>query len=65
MLRLTPFGRNIYAIWGNRDAALLGDIRVARVETFAYGLAGMFAALAGILYASRMDPDNPRLAKDG
>jgi ribose/xylose/arabinose/galactoside ABC-type transport system permease subunit len=60
MLRLTPFGRNIYAIWGNRDAALLGDIRVARVETFAYGLAGpeYFTQVAWI-------PDNPRLAKDG
>ena len=40
MLRLTPFGRNIYAIGGNRDAAVLVGISVARVEMFAYGLAG-------------------------
>jgi ribose transport system permease protein len=39
---LTPFGRNVYAIWGNRDAAPLRGIRVPRVETFAYGLAAMF-----------------------
>jgi ribose transport system permease protein len=55
---MTPFGRNIYAIGGNRDAAVLVGIPVVRVEMFAYGL-------AGILCASRMDSDNPRLARDG
>ena len=63
MLRLTPFGRNIYAIGGNRDAAVLVGISVARVEMFAYGLAGMFAALAGILYASRMDSGQPAVGE--
>ena len=63
MLRLTPFGRNIYAIGGNRDAAVLVGIPVARVEMFAYGLAGMFAALAGILYASRMDSGQPAVGE--
>ena len=48
---------------GNRDAALLVGIRVARVETFAYGLAGMFAPLAGILYASRMDSGQPAVGE--
>ena len=63
MLALTPFGRNIYAIGGNRDAAVLVGIPVARVEMFAYGLAGMFAALAGILYASRMDSGQPAVGE--
>lgn len=59
MLTQTRFGRNIFAVGGNRDAARLAGIRVRNVEFVAYGLAGMFAALAGILYASRSDAANP------
>lgn len=63
MLRQTRFGRNIYAVGGNHDAAVLAGIRVRRVEFLAYGLAGMFAALAGILYASRMDAGQPSVGE--
>lgn len=59
MLSQTRFGRNIFAVGGNRDAARLAGISARRVEFLAYGLAGMFAALAGILYASRSDAANP------
>ena len=59
MLSQTRFGRNIFAVGGNRDAARLAGIRVRNVEFVSYGLAGMFAALAGILYASRSDAANP------
>ncbi|MDE1948028.1 MAG: hypothetical protein KGL43_21250 [Burkholderiales bacterium] len=55
VLRYSRFGRNIYAIGGNRDAAELDGIPVRNVQMMVYGLAGLFAALAGILYASRMD----------
>ena len=55
----TRFGRNLYAIGGNRDAAVLVGIPVVRVELLVYALAGMFAALAGIMYASRMDAGQP------
>ena len=50
-LTQTRFGRNIFAVGGNREAAILAGIRVRRVELIVYGLAGMLAALAGILYA--------------
>jgi ribose transport system permease protein len=63
MLRQTRFGRNIFALGGNRDAAVLAGIRVGRVEFVAYGLAGMLAALAGILYASRMDAGQPSVGE--
>ena len=63
MLAKSRFGRNIYAIGGNRDAAVLVGIPVARIEMFAYGLAGMFAALAGILYAGRMDAGQPAVGE--
>ncbi|MDX7952110.1 ABC transporter permease [Lichenihabitans sp. Uapishka_5] len=63
VLTRTRFGRNIYAVGGNRDAAALVGIRVWRVEFIVFGLAGMFAALAGILYASRMDAAQPSVGE--
>ena len=63
VLAKTRFGRNIYAVGGNREAAALVGIRVARVEMLVFGLAGMFAALAGILYASRMDAAQPTVGE--
>lgn len=63
VLNRTRFGRNIYAIGGNREAAALAGIRVWRVEFVVFGLAGMLAALAGMLYASRMDSGQPSVGE--
>ncbi|MCY0094157.1 ABC transporter permease [Hoeflea ulvae] len=63
MLSRTRFGRNIYAIGGNREAAELVGIRSWRVEFMVFGLAGMLSALAGILYASRMDSGQPSVGE--
>jgi ribose transport system permease protein len=63
LLTQTKFGRNIFAVGGNRDASILAGIPVKRVELAAFGLAGMFAALAGILYASRMDAGQPNVGE--
>ncbi len=62
-LTQTRFGRNIFAVGGNRDAAVLAGIHVKWVELAAFALAGMFAALAGILYASRMDAGQPSVGE--
>ncbi|MDT6942292.1 ABC transporter permease [Brucella pseudogrignonensis] len=63
LLTQTKFGRNIFAVGGNRDAALLVGIRAKYVEFMVFGLAGMFAALAGILFASRMDAGQPSVGE--
>jgi ribose transport system permease protein len=63
VLARTRFGRNIYAVGGNRDAAELVGIRTWRIEFLVFGLAGLFAALAGILYASRMDSGQPSVGE--
>ncbi|MFB2553679.1 ABC transporter permease [Ensifer soli] len=63
LLTQTKFGRNIFAIGGNRDAAVLVGIRAKYVEFLVFGLAGMFAALAGILFASRMDAGQPSVGE--
>lgn len=63
MLTQTRFGRNIFAVGGNREAAILAGIRVRRVELIVYGLAGMLASLAGVLYASRLDAAQPSVGE--
>ena len=63
VLQRTRFGRDVYAVGGNRDAATLVGIRAARVEFIVFGLAGLFSALAGILFASRMDSAQPSVGE--
>jgi ribose transport system permease protein len=63
VLNRTPFGRNIYAIGGNRSAAILVGIPVRRVEMIVFGIAGSLAALSGILYASRMNSAEPSVGE--
>ena len=55
----TAFGRNIYAVGGNRTAARLVGIRVERLTAVVYLLSGFFAAFGGILFTSRMSSGQP------
>ncbi|MET0794750.1 MAG: ABC transporter permease [Polyangiaceae bacterium] len=52
LLHFTVFGRYIYAIGGNRDAAEYSGINVKKVETLAYVLSAGLAGVAGIAYAA-------------
>lgn len=49
----TEFGRNIYAIGGNRTAARVSGIRVQRNTFLLFVLSGTMAAIAGVLVASQ------------
>jgi putative multiple sugar transport system permease protein len=50
----TVLGRHIYAVGGNPEAAELSGISVKRLIYVVFGSMGMLSALAGILYASRL-----------
>jgi ribose transport system permease protein len=63
VLNRTRFGRNVYAIGGNRLAAVLVGVPVKRVEMLVFGISGCLAALAGILYASRMGSGEPSVGE--
>src|SRR5438067_4228488 len=52
LLHFTVFGRYVYAIGGNRDAAEYSGINVKRVETLTYVISAGLAGVAGICYAS-------------
>jgi D-xylose transport system permease protein len=51
--RRTAFGRHIYAVGGDREAARRAGINVAAVKVTVFALAGALAGVAGILAASR------------
>jgi ribose transport system permease protein len=52
VLHFTVFGRYVYAIGGNRDAAEYSGIPVKRVETMTYVISSLTAGIAGVCYAS-------------
>jgi len=59
LLEQTTFGRRLYAIGGNRVAAELAGINTRRLRLMAFGLTGLGAAVAGLMYASRVASANP------
>ena len=58
-LAKTKFGRYIYAIGGNEQAALVSGLRVKRIKFMAYVLNGLTAALAGIILSARVAVGSP------
>lgn len=54
VLGRTRFGRYVYAIGGNAEAARRAGIALARVRTLAFTLAALTAGMGGIVYASRL-----------
>ncbi len=58
-LTRTRFGRHVYAVGGNIEAARLAGIRTSRVLMQVYILCGVLTALSGILLASRLNSGQP------
>ena len=52
LLHFTVFGRRLYAVGGNREAARYAGVPVKSVETSAYALSGFLAGVGGVLYAA-------------
>jgi len=59
LLEQTTFGRRLYAIGGNIEAAYLSGVAVRRLKLIAFSLTGLSAAGAGLMYASRVASANP------
>jgi sugar transport system permease protein len=54
----TVFGRSVYAVGGNAEAARLSGIPVARIRIQVFAITGVLAALTGVLMASRLGSGN-------
>jgi erythritol transport system permease protein len=59
ILKRTPFGRHVYAVGGNEDAAELSGIPVDRVKLLVYMIAGFCSAMAGLIIASELQSSHP------
>lgn len=59
LLNKTKFGRYVYAVGGNREAAKFSGINIARVEIIVYALLGFLSAVTGIVLCARMYSGQP------
>ena len=59
VLGRTAFGRHIYAVGGNAEAARRAGINVKRVRIAAFVICSALAAVAGMIFASRQDSISP------
>ena len=59
ILNNTRFGRHLYAIGGNEEAARASGIRVNRTKMLAFVVSGAFVGLSGVLFMSRVNAGLP------
>jgi len=62
--RYREFGRNMYAVGANRNAAEAAGIQSNKIILTVYIISGFCAALAGLLTSGRMDTATPRTGAD-
>lgn len=61
--RYTKFGRHVYALGDNENAAFLAGINVRNFKLTLYGLNGFFVAIASLALASRLGTGNPLMGQ--
>jgi len=54
LLERTQFGRHMYAVGGNPEAARRAGVNVARVRTIGFVLCSLTAGIAGVIYCSQL-----------
>ncbi len=59
VMQKTIFGRHIYSIGGNIQAARLSGVRVYKTEMLVYVLSGVFAAIGGVMLLARLTYADP------
>jgi ribose/xylose/arabinose/galactoside ABC-type transport system permease subunit len=59
ILKHLRYGRYLYATGGNEEAARLSGVPVRRAKLLAYGLSGVFAAIAGMCQAAQEQQGDP------
>jgi putative multiple sugar transport system permease protein len=56
----TTFGRRVYAMGGNEKAARLSGLNTERITIAIFAIMGALAALAGLVYAARLNSAQPK-----
>ncbi len=60
LLNRTTFGRRVFAVGGNEEAAILSGIRTNLIKIMTFSLCGMAAGLAGVIAVSRISMAEPQ-----
>ena len=60
LLKKTVFGKNVLAVGGNGEAALLAGLPVTRIKITVFVLQGLVTGFAGVMLASRMSLGDPK-----
>ncbi len=60
LLYKTKYGRYVYALGGNEEAARVSGIKINKIKTIVYTVNGLLAGLAGIVLASRINSGQPQ-----
>ena len=63
LLKYTKFGRRVYAVGGNENAAYLAGINVKNFKLLLYGINGLFVAIATMAQLSRLGTGNPLMGE--
>lgn len=63
LMNFTPFGRSVYAVGGNAEAARLSGINVSFIKIAVLSLTSMLAALSGILQSAEIMAGTATTAK--
>jgi ribose transport system permease protein len=64
ILRYTAFGRSMFAVGGNREAARVSGINTNRTKIGVYIVSAILAALAGFILAGRLNSANALMASE-
>ena len=59
VLNYTRFGRHVFALGDNDEAARLMGLNIGRVTIAVYAISGLLAGLAGVILASRLNTGSP------
>jgi ribose transport system permease protein len=63
ILHFTNYGIRVFAVGGNRDAAYLAGIPVARTRLLAFVIAGFTGGIAGVLLTARVQAGQPGISQ--
>lgn len=59
VLNRTAFGRKVFSVGGNEEAAILSGVRTSRIKVATFAIAGMAAGLAAAISVSRISMGQP------
>ena len=63
VLYLFPFGRHIYAVGDNEEAARLCGINIFKIKFIIYGLSGFFTSIGALMLTARVNSGEPLLGE--